>query len=138
LGTLIRSLYAFDTAGLILTKDRSAHLGDRASKTSAGTLNHLPISRVTNLARFLRTCQDKDYWIYYAGLDSSCHNLFETPVSWPAILILGNEHRGVRPGVAKECTLGLKIPMLQSFDSLNVAQAGVIFIAEFLRKRLYT
>jgi tRNA G18 (ribose-2'-O)-methylase SpoU len=28
--------------------------------------------------------------------------------------------------------------MLQSFDSLNVAQAGVIFIAEFLRKRLYT
>ncbi len=137
LGTLIRTLYAFDTAGMILTKDRSARLGDRASKTSAGTLNHFPIARVTNLATFLRSCQEKGLWIYYAGMESSSQNIYETELKYPAILVLGNEHKGVRPKVAKSCNSGLRIPMHHSFDSLNVAQAGSIFLGEFLRQKYY-
>ncbi len=138
LGTLIRTLYAFDTAGLILTKDRSAHLGDRASKTSAGALNHLPIARVTNLAIFLRDCQEKGIWTYCAATHPSSQNVYEIEIKWPAILVLGNEHKGVRSKVASSCFLGLKIPMLHSFDSLNVAQSGAIFIGEFLRQLYHT
>lgn len=135
LGALARTLYAAGGAGLVITKNRSASLGPRAYKSSAGALSKLPISRITNLARFLKFCQGRINR-YYAGLDESCLNAFEVDINWPAILVLGNEEKGVRPGVKKYCDHGLNIPMFNSFDSLNVAQAGCIFIGELLRQWL--
>jgi len=46
----------------------------------------------------------------------------------PAVLVLGNEDKGLRPGVAKRCGRMLRIPLARKFDSLNVAQAGAILL----------
>ena len=51
----------------------------------------------------------------------------------PALLVLGNEEKGVRPGVLKHCDCSLCIPFRRDFDSLNVAQAGAILISCFAR-----
>ena len=51
----------------------------------------------------------------------------------PALLVLGNEESGVRPGVLKHCDCSLCIPFRRDFDSLNVAQAGAILISCFAR-----
>ncbi len=136
IGTLARTLYAFDGAGLIIPRDRTAYLGERAFKTSAGALSTLPVAQVTNLARFLKQCQERNYYIYYAGLGENCFNLFEVQINWPTVLVLGNEEKGVRPGISKECLLGLTIPMFNYFNSINVAQAGAIIMGELLRRRL--
>jgi 23S rRNA (guanosine2251-2'-O)-methyltransferase len=55
---------------------------------------------------------------------------------WPAVLVLGNEEKGVRPLVARSCLTGLTLPMPGQFDSLNVAQAGSMLMTEFLRQHL--
>ena len=47
----------------------------------------------------------------------------------PAVLVLGNEDKGLRPGVAKRCARMLRIPLARQFDSLNVAQAGAMLMA---------
>lgn len=133
-GGLARSAYALGAAGIALTKNRSAFLGSRAHKSAAGALSKLPIARITNMARFLRECQDRFYVPYYAGTDSACYEVYDCRLEWPAILVLGNEEKGVRPGVRKECRAGLTIPMLRSFDSLNVTQAGCILLGEMLRQ----
>jgi len=136
LGTLARTVYALGGAGMVLTRHRGASLGQRAHKAAAGALSQLPITRIHNMARFLTTCQERNLAVYYAGTDSSCRSVFDLSISWPAVLVLGNEEKGVRPLVAKSCHAGISLPMSGKFDSLNVAQAGSMLLTEFLRQHL--
>jgi 23S rRNA (guanosine2251-2'-O)-methyltransferase len=133
-GSLARTAYALGAAGLVVTKNRAAYLGPRAFASSAGALSKVPIARITNMARFLRECQDRFHAPYYAGTDANCFDAYSYRLEWPAVLVLGNEEKGVRPGVRKECRAGLTIPMLGSFDSLNVSHAGCMLLGEMLRQ----
>lgn len=134
LGVLARTMLALGAAGLVLPKNRTVSPGARAEKSAAGALSRLPLARVTNLARFLELCQAEKVMAYYAGTDHNCQNLYRLRLETPAVLVLGNEEKGVRPGVRKRCASGLRIPMCGDFDSLNVAQAGAIILGEFLRR----
>ena len=135
-GTLARTLYALGGAGLILMRHRAAALGHRAHKAAAGALSNLPVARIHNMARFLTSCQEGNMAVYYAGTDDTCQSIFSVSLSWPAVLVLGNEEKGVRPLVAKSCQTGVTLPMAGCFDSLNVAQAGSMLLTEFLRQHL--
>jgi 23S rRNA (guanosine2251-2'-O)-methyltransferase len=71
--------------------------------------------------------------VYGAGLQPGSANALTAKISTPAVLVLGNEQKGIRPGVAKHCDTLLHIPMQHGFDSLNVAQAGAMLLALFAR-----
>jgi len=58
---------------------------------------------------------------------------FRASFSFPLVLVLGGEEKGVRPGVAKRCRDSLFIPMPGGFESLNVAQAGGMILALWAR-----
>ncbi|MFP4167235.1 MAG: 23S rRNA (guanosine(2251)-2'-O)-methyltransferase RlmB [Desulfonatronovibrionaceae bacterium] len=133
-GTLSRTLLALGGAGIILTKNNSAALGAGALKASAGALGRLPLARVTNLARTLDGLKEKGFWIYGAGAGEKGTNAFHFAPAFPAVLVLGNEEKGIRPNVNKRCDTNLHVPMPGGFESINVAQAGAIIIAEFLRQ----
>lgn len=55
-------------------------------------------------------------------------NAFTSSLLLPAVLVLGNEDKGLRPGVAKRCSRFLRVPLARPFDSLNVAQAGAVLL----------
>jgi len=136
-GTLIRTLYSLGGAGLLLPRHNSAFLGPGARRSAAGTLERLPLAMVTNLSRAVQEANEAGFTTYAAGLshaaDQECLNALASPLVLPALLVLGNEDRGIRPGVARHCHFGLNVPFLRDFDSLNVAQAGAILISCFLR-----
>jgi 23S rRNA (guanosine2251-2'-O)-methyltransferase len=134
-GTLARTLFALGGAGIVMPKDRSAHLGPAAMKASAGALGQLPVARVVNLARALDQCLDAGLTIYAAQSGPGSQSAWTAPLFLPAVLVLGNEEQGVRPNVAKRCATRLAIPLARDFDSLNVAQAGAILVAQFARSR---
>lgn len=133
LGTLCRTLHAFGGQGIILPKNRTAFPGPAASRASAGALEKTSIAQVTNLARALEQCKEEGFYIYATGMDEKMTNLFHAPLHFPAVLVLGNEEKGVRQGVLKRCDSVLTIPMPGEFDSLNVAQAGAVIMGQFLR-----
>ena len=135
-GTLARTLYAVGGTGLILPKNRSAALGEAASKASAGALAKCAVAQVTNLSRALDVCRDAGFLIYGACLDPEADNLFSMPLHTPAVLVLGNEDKGIRPGVLKRCHKKIFIPMQRGFDSMNVAQAGAMILGQFLAARM--
>ncbi len=137
IGVLARTLFCLGGIALTITKYKSAFLGERAFKSSAGALHYLSVLQVNNMANFLSQCQEKGCFVYYAGLDDDCKNLYETSLRWPAVLVLGNEEKGVRPRVKKFCNEGIKIPQYRDFNSLNVAQAGAIIIGEFFRQKFF-
>ncbi len=131
-GTLARTLYALGGAGLLLPKHNSVFLGAAAIKASAGALPLLPVTRVPNLGRALEVLQEEGFTVYTTGNEGQ--SVFDAALSLPAVLVLGNEEKGVRPGVEKHAAQTLSIPLARDFDSLNVAQAGAIFVAAFAAK----
>lgn len=133
-GALARTLYALGGAGIIVPKDRTAYLGPAAYKASAGALARLPVARVVNLSRALDECLEQGFSVCATTLDPPATNMYEAELSTPAVLVLGNEEKGVRPGVLKRAQVRLTIPQARPFDSLNVAQAAAIVIAEFARR----
>lgn len=132
-GVLARTLYALGGAGLVVGRHHSAYLGTGAVKASAGTLNKLPVAKVGNVSRALESCIKAGYTIYGAGNGPDAENAFTAELRLPAVLVLGNEEKGIRPGVGKNCDFNLEIPFSRSFDSLNVAQAGAILVAQFAK-----
>ena len=132
-GALARTLYAMGGAGLLLPKHNSVFLGAAAIKASAGALPLLPVARVPNLSRALEALQAEGFAVYSTG--DAGGSVFEAALRLPAVLVLGNEEKGVRPGVEKQAGEILNIPLAREFDSLNVAQAGAIFIAAFAARQ---
>ena len=133
-GTLARTLYALGGAGLIVPRHNSAFLGAGARRSAAGALEKLPVSRVVNLSRALDEARQAGFAVYGAACAEQSVSAFTAPLHLPAVLVLGSEERGLRPMITKRCDTLLHIPMLRAFDSLNVAQAGAILVAECLRR----
>ncbi|MDC0336144.1 RNA methyltransferase, partial [Pseudodesulfovibrio sp.] len=128
-GVLARTLYSLGGAGLVICQHHGAYLGAGAMRSSAGALNKLPVSKVGNLANALKDCVNYDYTVYCARKCTGALNIYTAELDTPAVLVLGNEEKGIRPGVSKYCHQSLHIPFLRDFDSLNVAQAGAIIVS---------
>jgi 23S rRNA (guanosine2251-2'-O)-methyltransferase len=135
-GTLARTLYALGAAGLVLPRHNSAFLGSGARRAAAGALECLPVAEVTNLSRALEDASLAGFTVYAAARRPDSLDALTAAPQLPALLVLGGEDRGIRPGVLRHCRHSLAIPFLRGFDSLNVAQAGAILVACFARAPL--
>ena len=71
-----------------------------------------------------------------AAIETSVHavDLFDWSPRWPVCLVFGHEVDGVRQDVAALCDTHVRIPMLGTKHSLNVATAAGVVIYELLRK----
>ena len=96
-------------------------------------MERLPVAQVVNLARAVDEAAEAGFAVYAARKSADSLNALHTPLRLPAMLVLGNEDKGVRPGVLKRCEADLAVPFLRDFDSLNVAQAGAILVSCFAR-----
>ncbi|WP_027720605.1 23S rRNA (guanosine(2251)-2'-O)-methyltransferase RlmB [Maridesulfovibrio zosterae] len=134
IGVLARSLYALGGAGIVTARHGGAFLGPAAVKSSAGALTRLPVARVANIAQSLDKALDMGINIYGAGLAEDSSSAYTADIHLPAILVLGNEEKGIRFNVEKRCQKMIHIPFRRDFDSLNVAQAGAMLIGEFSRR----
>lgn len=132
-GTLARTLYILGGAGIILPLHNAARLGPAAHKAAAGALEHLPLARVANLGHALDRAEEAGFAVYGTGCGGKSavrptRDAFAETLRLPAVLALGNEQKGLRPGIAKRCACLLRIPQARAFDSFNVAQAGAILL----------
>jgi 23S rRNA (guanosine2251-2'-O)-methyltransferase len=132
-GALARTLYALGGAGIVVPQHEGAYIGAGAIKASAGALNMLPVAKVVNVARAVDQFAERGWMTYCAGESETSENVFDPKVRLhlPAALVLGNEEKGVRPGVAKACGRTLHIPFARKFDSLNVSSAGSALMTLF-------
>lgn len=140
-GTLARTLYSLGGAGLIIPRHNSVYLGAGATRAAAGALQKLPVARVGSLSQAIDSAKKMGITIYGTAAESKepgipVVDIFTFSPRLPALLILGSEESGMRQSLTKRCDALISIPMQRDFDSLNVAQAGAICVAEFLRHQL--
>jgi 23S rRNA (guanosine2251-2'-O)-methyltransferase len=134
LGALMRSACFLGARGLVIPRDRSAQVTSAAIKVAAGATAYLPVVQVTNLVRAIETMKDAGIWI--AGLDvQGGRSIYESDLTVPMGLVVGNEQKGIRPLIRKVCDLIVQIPAHGPLDSLNAATAGAVALAEVQRQR---
>ena len=135
LGAVIRSAAAFGAHGVFVPERRAAGITATVWRTSAGAAARLPVARVTNLTRALKSCQRAG--LVAVGLDADA----DTPVHdlelavGPLVLVVGSEGRGLSRLVGATCDLRVAIPMAGEVDSLNASVAAAVALAEVSRRR---
>ncbi len=135
LGAIIRTAECAGATGIILPEHRSAGLTEAVSTVAAGALEHMKITRVTNLARTMDDLKEKGFW--FVGAEGGGKDLwYDFDYKGPVGIVLGSEGRGLRTLVRKSCDRVLSIPLMGHITSLNVSAAAAVFLFEAARQRL--
>ncbi|SNC76316.1 23S rRNA Gm-2251 2'-O-methyltransferase [Marinobacter sp. es.048] len=135
LGACMRTADAVGIQAVIVPKDKSASLTAVARKVACGAAETVPFVRVTNLARFLRSLQEKGVWLIGTAGEGDA-TLYQADFKGPVALVMGAEGKGMRRLTREHCDQLINIPMLGHVDSLNVSVATGVCLYEALRQRL--
>ena len=134
LGACLRSADAAGVAAVIVPKDNSAELNAVARKVASGAADVVPLVRVTNLARTLRSLKELGIWI--VGTTGEADTLvYDQDLSIPTALVMGAEGPGMRRLTTEACDFLVKLPMAGDVSSLNVSVATGICLFEAVRQR---
>jgi TrmH family RNA methyltransferase len=115
-GTLIRTAYALNFDGVILTDNTVDPFNDKALRAAKGTTFFLSLFHLDDPKKL------EHFNIYIAdagGKDVKAINFKE-----PMVLVLGSESHGSKFSLGEK----VSIPMAHDFDSLNVSIAGAILM----------
>ncbi|MCR9546388.1 23S rRNA (guanosine(2251)-2'-O)-methyltransferase RlmB [Vibrio antiquarius] len=135
LGACLRNADAAGAAAIIVPKDRSAPMNATVSKVACGAAEVVPLIRVTNLARTMRTLQEKGIW-FVGTAGEATHDIYQAKLNGPLAIVMGAEGDGMRRLTRETCDDLIKIPMAGSVSSLNVSVASGICLFEAVRQRL--
>ncbi|MFM2664652.1 23S rRNA (guanosine(2251)-2'-O)-methyltransferase RlmB [Vibrio mediterranei] len=134
LGACLRNADAAGVSAVIVPKDRSAPLTATVSKVACGAAETVPLVRVTNLARTMRSLQEQGIWIAGTAGEAT-HDIYQAKLDGPLAIVMGAEGDGMRRLTRETCDDLIKIPMAGSVSSLNVSVASGICLFEAVRQR---
>ncbi len=135
LGAILRSAWAAGFDPVLLSRERSAPLTGTVVQSSAGAASHLHLCQVTNMANGLKQLQQTGFWIYGAVASSAGRVLYEQNLDGRVVVVIGNEGRGIRRLIKKQCDHLVTIPMVPGVESLNASVAAGIILFEVVRQQ---
>ena len=136
LGAIIRTCVCAGVAGIIIPSRRNVQVNSTVEKISAGAINHIPIIKVNSLVNAVQKLKDNNWWIIATDA-SAKDNYYDVKYNdMNFAIIMGAEHAGVSKSLLKASDFVVKIPMQNSFNSLNVSNALSAIIFETLRQKL--
>ena len=134
LGAILRTADAAGADGVVIPERRAAGVTAIVTKTSAGASEHLPIAKVTNIARTLEELKAQNLWM--VGLDERGEQSYDSlDYNMDCAIVLGAEGKGLHDLVARKCDFLVSIPMLGKVPSLNVSVAAGVMLYEIVRQR---
>jgi 23S rRNA (guanosine2251-2'-O)-methyltransferase len=134
-GAAFRSAAAFGARAVILQDRKSPPLTGVLAKAAAGSIEIVPHVRVVNLGRAIETL--RSYGYLTVALEGEAEPSMADALSdkRAAVLVVGAEGKGLRPGVAEACEKRARIPITPAIESLNVSVAAAIALYEAKRPR---
>lgn len=132
-GTIIRAADAAGAAGALLGEGSVDMYNPKTVRATMGSLFHLPVLSC-DLAVALPRARAAGFRVVAASLNASRH-CFETDLTGPVCLLLGNEAEGISPELEAFADVAVTIPIVGRAESLNVAMAATVLLYEALRQR---
>ena len=134
LGAIIRTAEAAGAAALCIPARRAAQVTPAVVRASAGATEHLPVYRVTNIARTLERLKGLGYWT--VGLTAAAATRWDQIDYQRAVaLVVGAEGRGLRRLVADGCDHLVALRMRGRVQSLNASAAFAAVAYEVVRQQ---
>jgi 23S rRNA (guanosine2251-2'-O)-methyltransferase len=134
LGAILRTADACGADGVVIPERRAVGITATVTKASAGASEHLPVAKVTNIARTIEELKEKNVWT--VGLDERGPKTYDAmDYNMDCAIVLGAEGKGLHDLVARKCDFLVSIPMLGKVPSLNVSVAAGVVLYEVVRQR---
>jgi 23S rRNA (guanosine2251-2'-O)-methyltransferase len=134
LGSIMRTADAVGAHGIIIPKRRAVGLTATVAKASTGAIEHIPVVRVTNMARTIDELKEQGVWI--AGTDASGDQDYrQFDGTLPLGLVIGSEGKGMGRLIRDKCDFLIQLPMSGHVTSLNASVAAALLMYEVYRKR---
>lgn len=127
-GAICRTAEGLGIDGILIPKDRSVAVNAGVYHSSAGSVENIPISRVTNFHASLKKLKESGYWIVGAQPSDKATIVQEMPKFEKVVLILGAESEGLSKPTLDYCDWTVKIPLSGRVESLNASTAAAILI----------
>ncbi|WP_300321526.1 RNA methyltransferase [Accumulibacter sp.] len=131
LGSILRSAAAAGFRQLLLSGDCAQAWSPKTLRAAMGAHFQLDIHEHSDLPGFLAAYRGQSVATVLGGPSS----LFAADLQQPLAWVFGSEGLGVRAAVTTAVDLRLRIPMLGTSESLNVAAAAAVCLFETLRRR---
>src|SRR5579863_9961289 len=134
LGAILRTADAAGANGIVIPERRAAAVTGTVTKASAGATEHVPIAKVTNIARTVEELKEQNIWT--VGLDEHGSKTYDAlDYNMDCAVVLGGEGKGLHDLVKRKCDFLVSIPMLGKVPSLNVSVAAAVVLYEIVRQR---
>lgn len=133
-GSIIRTAYSAGAHGIIYQEKRSVGITPIVIKTSAGAVEHILLSQVTNINSTLDLLKKAGLWIFGADMEGD-KSYYQVDFNEKIGLVFGSEGSGLRKLVKNNCDFLIKIPMKGEMDSLNASIAMAIIGFEVVKQR---
>ncbi|MDE5839785.1 MAG: RNA methyltransferase, partial [Muribaculaceae bacterium] len=135
LGTILRIASWFGVARVVIGTGCADPYNPKAVQSSMGAIGMVRIIQ-GDLQPIMESHPD----IPVCGTLLDGTDIYTTPLSLPAFVVMGNEGNGLSEEIRNKVTLPLLIPSFSEkphAESLNVAAATAITVSEFMRRTLY-
>ena len=131
MGTLLRTADWYGIRQVVCSTDTVSCYNTKVVQASMGAIFRTKVT-YCQLDDYLRRIAREGYTVYGAMLDGE--PLYASKLQQPAVLVVGNEGRGLSDTVAATVTRRLTIPNIGgTCESLNAAVAAAILMSEFQR-----
>lgn len=134
-GSIIRTAETCGAHGIVIPKRRNVGVTPTVYKSSAGAVEHVKITKVTNLNNTIDKLKEQGIWVYGADMSGESY-CCDTNFNGPLALIIGSEGKGILKLTKEKCDVLVKIPMVGKISSLNASVAGGILMYEILKQKI--
>ncbi len=136
MGTIIRLADWFGVKNIICSRECADLYNPKVVQATMGALLRVKVHYIDNLSALLSEARTEGLAIYGTLLDGN--NIYHEKLSTEGIIVMGNEGRGLSDECRNTLSHKLFIPPYPAdaptSESLNVAMATGIILAEFRRK----
>lgn len=133
LGAILRSAAHFGVAGLLLETGDALALSGAACRIAEGGAEAVPMVRLGDSETALRRLQSAGFAVAATTVRGG-ESLYAAQLPNRLVLVMGAEGEGLSEAQAKRFGLRLGIPGSGAVESLNVAAATAVFLAEWCRR----
>ncbi len=134
LGSIIRTAEAVGNAGVAVTPHTVDPFNAKTVRASMGSILRCPVAHVGDPVTFIENCRQKGYQAAALSV-AGTKTHFDLDLTKPTVVIVGREGTGLPADITEAADHAIRIPMMQTIDSLNAAVSAAIVLYEAMRQK---
>jgi TrmH RNA methyltransferase len=131
-GAILRSAAHFGVSAILQSRESTLAVSGAAARVAEGGAEQVPLVRMEDRVAAIGQLRDAGFQLAATVVRGGA-DLFAAQLPQRLVYVMGAEGEGMDDALAKVCDLQLSIPGTGAVESLNVAAATAVFLAQWRR-----